>query len=538
MINKSTFDKYARSPVAFRSDLIVDVDGVARRFGDVQDDWQKADFAALDPALMRCNGRSKAPTQMRGWFERSRGHSKTSDLAFTCVYALAFATRPLRGYCYAADKGQANLLRDAMQTVIRLNPWLGSILTVEAHRVVNSAKGHPGHGGTLTIEASDVASSFGILPDLIIADELTHWQGDGSLWHSLISSAAKRSNCLMVVISNAGFCDSWQHAVREAARADEAWIFSRLDGPQASWLSQKTLAEQKRMLPAVAYARLWLNQWASGGGDALTPADINAAFIDGLEPMTGTEPDFNFVAGVDLGLTRDGSAIVVLGVPQGETAGRIRLAYHKLWRPIHGKKIDLIEVERHLLELDERFNLECVGFDPWQAESMAQRLEVWSEHKRRSERKCYHDDKPWMQEVPPSATNLRDQCTLVIEAFADRRLKLFPCEPLRVDLLKLRAEEKSYGIRLTSPRDGEGHGDSYSAFALALLKAHEIAGAKPSVVGSMFSSGGGSALSRALREHEERAAEYKKEMEMLERGGDNSDGSEEWEEVMRFVGRL
>ena len=116
---------------------------------------------------------------MRAYLERGRGHCKTTDLAIMAVWALAFSTRPLRGYCYAADKDQANLLRQAMETLVRLNPWLGEILTVEAHRVVNTAKGHPGEGGTLTIEASDVGSSYGILPDLIIADELVHWQGDG-----------------------------------------------------------------------------------------------------------------------------------------------------------------------------------------------------------------------------------------------------------------------------------------------------------------------------------------------------------------------
>ncbi len=183
------------------------------------DPWQRDDFAALDPGLMRCNGRAPAdaPAKSRAYLERGRGHSKTTDLAVTCCWALAFATRPLKGFAFAADKDQAGLLRDAMQTVVRLNPWLANILSVEAHRVVNKAAGHPGEGGELSIEASDVGSSYGILPDLIIADELCHWEGDGSLWHSLISSAAKRSNCLLVVISNAGFCDSWQWGVREVA---------------------------------------------------------------------------------------------------------------------------------------------------------------------------------------------------------------------------------------------------------------------------------------------------------------------------------
>ena len=316
-----------------------------------------------------------------------------------------------------------------MATLLRLNPWLGEILTVEAHRVINTASKHPGEGGTLTIEASDVGSSYGILPDLIIADEICHWEGDGGLWHSLISSAAKRSNCLLVVISNAGFADSWQWGVREAARTDEAWIFSRLDGPQASWLSPARLEEQRRMLPAVAYARLWLNQWSTGGGDALTPTDIAAAFVDKLQPMTGKETGYLYVAGVDLGLTRDCSAVVVLGVPYGGSSGRIRLAHQRLWRPVFGKKIDLTEVERHIMDLDQRYHLEFTAFDPWQMEHLAQRLEADSAHRRRNQLRRF-GSKPWMREVPPTGANLRDQATLVIESFADRRLLLYPCEPL------------------------------------------------------------------------------------------------------------
>jgi hypothetical protein len=88
-----------------------------------------------------------------------------------------------------------------------------------------------------------------------------------------------------------------------------------------------------------------------------------------------------------------------------------------------------------------------------------------------------------MREIPPTAANLREQATLIIESFTDRRLQLYDCEPLRRDLLKLRCEEKSYGIRLTSPRDGDGHGDTFSAFSLALLIGHELAGKKRVVAG-------------------------------------------------------
>lgn len=512
-INAETFAKYAADPAAFRDDLLVDVDGNVRRFGDVMDPWQREDFAALDPGLMRCNGRGNDPdAKTRVYLERGRGHSKTTDLAVTCCWALAFAVRPLKGYAFAADKDQAGLLKNAMDTVIRLNPWLARILEVQKNLVVNIAKGHPGYGATLEIFTSDVGSSYGILPDLIICDELTHWEGDGSLFHSTISSAAKRKNCLFVVISNAGFVDSWQWSVREAARNDEDWIFSRLDGPQASWLSEERLAEQRRMLPNIAYSRLWDNRWSTGGGDALTPEVIDRAFHDALQPMTGRESGWSFIAGVDLGLTRDCAAVVVLAVPDDGRAGKIRLAHNQLWRPTLGKKINLLEIERHLLDLDQQFGLEYVAFDPWQAEHMAQTLEADSERLRRNQRR-FNSEQPWMREIPPTPTNLRQQATITIEFFNDRRVVLYDCEPLRRDLHKLRVEEKSYGVRLTSPRDGEGHGDTFSAFALALLISHEVAGTQPIVLSPMFGAG---VESSSIDYWASRQAEYEAEQRAMD----------------------
>jgi phage terminase large subunit-like protein len=204
--------------------------------------------------------------------------------------------------------------------------------------------------------------------------------------------------------------------------------------------------------------------------------------------MTGAEPGWKFIAGIDLSLTRDSTAVVVLAVPEGGRDGRIRLAQHRLWRPTLGKKINLTEVEEYILALDAKYDLEFCGIDPWNAAHLAQRLEHLTEHRRRTSA-IYRPMRPrgqqaWMREVVPTAANLRQQATLTIESFQDRRLQLYPCEALKRDLHKLRVEEKSYGIRLVSPRDGEGHGDTFSAFANALLLAHEFAGKKKVTAGA------------------------------------------------------
>lgn len=471
---KRTFEDYAKEPRLFRNDLLVDVSGEVKYFGKVQDEWQKNEFLALDEALLSTTGQKASKTcKTRAFLERARGHSKTTDLGVVVCYALAFATRPLKGYAFAADKDQAALLKDAINRILRLNPWLSEILEVQRDQVINKAEGHPGEDSTLTISTSDVGSSYGILPDFIIADELCHWQDNAgqALWESLISSAAKRANCLMVVITNAGFLDTWQWKVREAVRKSRDWYFSHLNGAVASWITEDRLEEQRKMLPAVAYSRLWENQWSTGGGDALTPDDINAAFTR-ERPMCGEEMGYLFVAGVDLGIKRDCSAICVLAVEEKQKGERrIRLAKTKLWRPKPGKSVDLSEVEDVLRKLHEEFQFVNIAYDPWQAEHLAQRLRA--------------EGMP-MYEMPPSGKNLSEIASRVIESFTDKRLELYRCPDLTRDLFKLRVEERSYGYRLVSPNDEHGHGDMASAFGMALLTAYEEAGRIPLVAGVAF----------------------------------------------------
>ena len=155
MITQEIYRKYASDPSVFRNDLLVDVDGIVHKFGEVMDPWQIADFSAMDPALQRCNGREDTGGPNRIYLERPRGHSKTTDLAVTCTWALAFATRPIRGYCYAADKDQASVLKDAIATILRLNPWLSEILDAQRGMVKNIAAGHPGQDGTCSTLAEE-----------------------------------------------------------------------------------------------------------------------------------------------------------------------------------------------------------------------------------------------------------------------------------------------------------------------------------------------------------------------------------------------
>ena len=488
-------------PSVFRSALLIDADGGPRRLGDCLDNWQDADFRALDPAWRCVAGQADDTAIRRAWLERPRGHSKTADIAVMATWALFASRRALKGVGCAGDRDQAALLRDAIETLRRANPWLREILDVQASKVVNQHT-----GSELQILTSDAPTSYGLTPDFVVCDELTHWQ-KRDLWDSLLSSAAKRAACLLLVITNAGFQDSWQWQTRELIRQDPAWHFSRLDGPQASWITADRLGEQARLLPSIAYRRLWHNDWTSGSGDALAPADIQQAITLG-GPATEEEEGWAYVAGLDLGLSRDASALVVVGKDVGrvevveaerrklsyhheimrdvglwddedeyegdypefirhEGSGRLRLVDVQVWTPTPGRKLDIAPIERTILDAAERFEGLTIGVDLWQAQYLVERL---------------NKQNVFTRAVEFTGSNLRSMCSAVLEAFNENMIDLFHHNQLLADLKSLRVEERGYGTRLVSPRGPSGHGDAATGLAIALHVASGIENTRPATV--------------------------------------------------------
>lgn len=474
------------NPAVFRQLLRIDAGGSLVPFADRIDDWQRQDFESLDASwlrvagLLRC-GDTKPVT--RAWLERPRGHSKTTDLAVMVCHTLVASGRKLQGIAAAADTDQAKLLLAAIDGLVRQNPFLQEFLEITNLRVTNRHT-----GSELMVISSDAKTSYGLTPDFVVADEVTHWAKE-DLWVSLLSAAAKREHCLLVVITNAGFAESWQWGVRDLVMGSDEWYFRHLDGPHASWITEAVLAEQRKLLPALAYRRLWLNEWSAGSGDALTGDDIRAAVtLDG--PLSSPEPGWTYSMGVDLGLARDHSACVIVGrhvghdelitgevvqlslaeramveagwsdypVPRCHTVhhpgtGRQKLVAVVSWSPPPGGKISLTDVEASIDRLAKRFRVSRIGADPWQAAMLIERLRAMGH---------------FIEPVDFVSSNLKSMASAVCEAFTERNIDLFPHDKLLSDLSRLRVEEKSYGVRLTSPRGPDGHGDCATAFAIAM----------------------------------------------------------------------
>lgn len=434
-------------PRRYRELLLVDTDHGPRPLGDVMDPWQAADFAVQDSAWRRLAGQPTHPEHLRFWLERPRGHSKTSDIAVSIVWALLFSRRRLSGVAAAADGDQARLLRNAISRLANCNEWIGRLLDIQASRIVNAKT-----GSELQIISSDAGSSYGLLPDFVVADELCHWRSR-DLWDSLLSSAAKRSHCLLLVITNAGFRDSWQWTTRESVREDPAWCFRRLDGPCASWIGPATLAEQRRLLPAFQFQRLWLNQWTVGTDNPLVSEDDLAAAITLPGPLEGWPRDAGpFVAGLDIATRADKSALCVIGCDLMRS--KVRLARVKVWDPSrYGGQLPLSVVERDIVQLAQDSRLLGIAFDPFEAALLSERLAARGIRMFRF---------PW------SVPNKQKMTLTCLEMFRHRRVSLYPDADLIRDLRRSQVKERAERLTFELPRDENGHGDSVAAFLMAL----------------------------------------------------------------------
>jgi hypothetical protein len=297
----------ASAPAKFRNSLRIEVEGRGLiPFHSCLQPWQERDFSALDPAWERLAGDDRHVPYQRAYLERPRGHSKTTDLAMHLAWVLLFGSAGLTGLAAAADKEQAALLLESLLRLSRWNERVFPDLQFLKDAVINRKT-----KSRLNVITSDVASSWGVLPDFVICDELCHWSKSG-LWYSLLSSAAKKPNCVLVVLTNAGFGRDWQWNVRENARLSPGWYFSSLDGPQAPWIREDRLQEQRQMLPRPVFERLWLNRWQHSDGEFVTLAEAEACRDESLVEQAHGQPYQDYVAAIDYAEKHDLSVGVLI----------------------------------------------------------------------------------------------------------------------------------------------------------------------------------------------------------------------------------
>jgi hypothetical protein len=335
------------------------IDDQRTKWGDVAKDFQRRDAEAI---------MKRSADSARHFILRGRGMSKTTDLGGICL-ALLLTEAPTqsRSYAYAVDADQAQLLHDVIVKLVRWNN-LGSLVEVGATTITVRAT-----GATLSIEASDGASAYGLLPWMIVADEVGMWPASDNhrrLWGAIVSALPKVPGSRLVAIGHAGPPSGLGADVWRRAEASAYWRTVRTPGPSPWWTNADIEAARADLTPS-EWRRLIECEWAEGD-EALTTAEDVAACVRSGSAVLAPNSSRDYVASLDVGTRADLTAFAI-GHTERRDAGRTvvidRVVY---WRPGKGfeGRLDLSEVETTVLRLCKEYGVQRLRFDRMQAEQL------------------------------------------------------------------------------------------------------------------------------------------------------------------------
>jgi len=337
---------------------------------------------------------------------------------------------------------------------IRLHPVLRDTLKIK-----NTAIENESNGATLKV-LSCSKTSAGLGFDLVVFDEL--WQFTSTEARRTIDELTNipGKDNLILVMSYAGFESDedthlyrWYKLGREQetgaiARDPKFYFYWRTNYEGIPWVSADYLATQRKRLTENAYRRFHENAWTQPDSAFINGDTIDKCTVPGL--LRGRACRGPVFVGVDIGLKHDCSAVVVVGA--GQTANKLALYDHAIWKPTPGKALNLEHtVEQFLLDLRQRYSVDKVFFDPWQAQSSAQRL----------------GGKLPMREYPQTSDRMSEAAMFLKQLLDEGRIELYDSSEIRAHLLNCEALETVRGVRLNKMGGQSNKIDLAVALAMA-----------------------------------------------------------------------
>lgn len=435
---------------------------VPRVFSNISAKFQRDTFEDLADSLQALRD-GKMPPKRRFWIERTKKASKDADLAVVVIWLVAFANRPFYGQVAAADASQASIVKDRVSDLLEHNKWLNDHVEL-VFGVIRSkrrkANGKDPLARVEIIATDEGGGAHGATPDIMIINELSHI----SKWKfvtTLMNNALGVPQGMIIIATNAGVRGSKAEVWRDTAMKSEDWCVHILARP-APWHTKKDIDQAREINLPSEQLRLWEGVWISGVGDAVDEVKLNRAFcLPG--PTLSPEDGWDYVMGLDLGVTHDHSGLAVVGFNYHRQI--IKLVLWRRWAP--SKKtgeVDLVSVEDACMSAHQIYRPQFLFYDPHQAKFMMQRLK-----KRGVECREMSFSTP---------NNLVKMATAYVQVMDAEKFQCYDDEEgsLRRDFAKFNIVKKSYGYRLEAVSDEYGHADVGTAVVIALPYAVESLG--------------------------------------------------------------
>lgn len=348
------------------------------------------------------------------YVELPKGNGKSFLLSAIIIYLCA-GEQVFRGenYCVAGDRFQARIIFDACRAMIEQNPALSGIFEVYKNSII-----HKKTKAIIHVISAEAHSKHGFRPYSIAFDEL-HVQPNRELYDTLTKGMIKLPNSMCWMITTAGVKNTFAETIHDYADKiqrkvikDDAWLpiiyaAGENDDPfsEETWRKAnpaygkfirpedfKIVVNEAKNNPSAlnSFKRLHLNIW-TGSVEAWIPVhDYDACAGElNFEELQ----QYPCYMGLDLASTRDLTALAAVW-----DLGENRFAWHCwLWCPYEtvyertrlenvsyeawvkdgwiettpGNVIDNDYIEQKLVELCGKYDVRCVGFDPWGARNFA-----------------------------------------------------------------------------------------------------------------------------------------------------------------------
>lgn len=457
--------------LTFAKGLIIPSASGERLFFECMADFQEEAFADLAPSIHALRDGVMPPCR-RFWIERTKKSSKDMDLAIVVCWLMAFPVKPFKAQIVAANSKQAAIVADRAIEIIHYNPWLNKHIEV-VQGVIRNKDGR--RAVWCRIEATGSAGeSQGQTPDLLILNELVHvdkW----SVMDAHRNNADGVPQGVVIISTNAGIKGSKAWAWRKAALANmrtdkrptARWSVHILEG-RAPWISEEDVEEARSRDPVGGeFHRLWEGKWISGAGAAVDEGEIDRAFcLPGPSPKR--EPGLVYVAGLDLGVSKDHAGMAVVGVDKKNQ--KIKVVRIKGWAPTSKQgdrlEVPIKDVKEACVRAYRDYSIVWFGYDPAAGGSFA--AQDLREH--------------WinMQHMSFSGSvNPTRMATSFVQVLKEGVLQCYEDEEgrLRRDIGKFDIKNLvPTGYRLVATADEFGHADVGTALVICLPKAVELMG--------------------------------------------------------------
>ena len=450
MLDAAAIKRYRADPAAFVDEVLINpATGKPYVLLDAEKTFLKHAFK-LDR-----NGKMKFPLLTYSAIKKS-GKTEFGGI-FVVTLIVLFGERFAEGFCVANDLEQAqSRVFQICKRLVEASPLLKN----EA-RVLQDEITFPSTGAKIIpVAGSDYAGAAGAHPSITVFDELWGFTSERArrVFDEFVPVPTRQISCRLIV-SHAGFENesellreiyvrgTKQPKIGKDLFAGDGMLTFWSHTPIASWQDEQWLDEMRRSLRPTQYLRMIENRFVTSESTFI-PMDLFDACVDPNLTQTLVDKRLPVCVGLDASVVRDSTAISVM---TSDRQGCQRMVWHRIYTPSKDRPIDFEDVLETLYVIRSRYSVRKIVFDPYQLESIAQRLTAAGFP---------------MEKMPQTSGNLTAIGSCLYDLIKARKIAFYQDDAIRLAMSRCVAIESGRGWKITKEKSSH-HIDIVVATAMA-----------------------------------------------------------------------